>query len=198
MILHCNPDKPNSDAIRRAAEILRSGGVVIYPTDTVYGMGCDMMNSRAWERLCRIGGLDPGRANPSFLFYDLSHLADYTRPVPNHIFREMKKLLPGPVTFILESNNRLPGIFRNRKKTIGIRVPDNLIIRELVKELGNPILNTSVRDAEDEVTEHLSDPDRIHDLYGDKVELVLAGGYGGLHTSRVLDCTGGDVKVIRE
>ncbi len=198
LILHCHPDKPNPNAIQQAVKILREGGVIIYPTDTVYGMGCDMMNPKAYERLCRISGLDPAKANPSIICHDLSNLADHTRPISNHLFRVMKKAMPGPYTFILEANNNIPKLFRSNKKTIGIRVPDNKVCQDLVKELGNPILNTSVHLPGDEILEYATDPDMIHDLYGDKVDLVLAAGYGNLAASTILDCTGNEILVIRE
>ncbi len=198
MLLHCNPDKPNPETIAKAVEILGSDGIIIYPTDTVYGMGCDMINPRAFERLCKLTGQVPEKANPSLICHDLSHLSDFTKPISNHVFRVMKKALPGPYTFILPCNNNIPKIFRSNKKTIGIRVPDNSIVREIVKALGNPILNMSVHDPGDEMMEYTTDPEIIHNYYGSKVDLVISGGFGHLAASTVLDCTGEEIVMLRQ
>lgn len=198
MLLHCHPERPNPDAIRQAAEVLREGGIVIYPTDTIYGLGCSLYQPKAFEQLCHVAGLDPEKADPSFLFDDLSRLSEFTRPIPNTLFRVMKKALPGPYTFILEANNQLPKLFRNRKKTIGIRVPDNAVCRALVKKLGHPILNTSVHDLEDGIKDFLIDPEQIERMYGDKVDMILDAGPGHLAASTILDCTKDRITVIRE
>jgi len=197
MLIRINSEKPQSESIEQVAECLRRGCIVIYPTDTVYGMGCDITQPKALERLCRLKGIKPEQANFSIICHDLSHLADFTRPLDNHVFRVLKKALPGPYTFILEANAKVPKIFQGKKKTVGIRIPDNNICRAIVKALGNPIASTSVHD-DDDLMEYYSDPEMIEAKYGDKVELVVNGGFGNLQPSTVIDCTGGEFTVIRE
>ncbi|MCX6296515.1 MAG: L-threonylcarbamoyladenylate synthase, partial [Bacteroidetes bacterium] len=143
MLLRINPEKPNYEEIAQVVECLRNGGVVIYPTDTVYGIGCDINKQRAVERVCKIKGIDPEKANFSFICSDLSHLADFTKPISTSVYKVMRKALPGPFTFILEANNNVPKLFKSKKKTVGIRIPDNTICREIVKQLGNPLMSTS-------------------------------------------------------
>ena len=150
MLLRINSEKPNYDEIAQVVKCLRDGGVVIYPTDTVYGIGCDINKQRAVERVCKIKGIDPEKANFSFICSDLSHLADFTKPISTGIYKMMRKALPGPFTFILEANNNVPKLFKSKKKTVGIRIPDNTICLEIVKQLGNPIMSTSVND-DDEI-----------------------------------------------
>jgi tRNA threonylcarbamoyl adenosine modification protein (Sua5/YciO/YrdC/YwlC family) len=182
--------------ILKAVEILRNGGVIIYPTDTIYGIGCDITKPKAVERVARIKNTRPDKPDLSFIFYDLSHISDYCKPIPNPIFKLIKKNLPGPFTFILNANSNVPKLFKNSKKSIGIRVPDNNIIREIVRELGNPILSTSVHD-DDEINEYITDPELIHEKYGQLVDLVINGGYGGNIPSTVLDCTTGEPSLLR-
>jgi tRNA threonylcarbamoyl adenosine modification protein (Sua5/YciO/YrdC/YwlC family) len=178
---------------------LRSGGVIIYPTDTVYALGCDFTQQKAVERVARLKGLNPEKAQFSFVCSDLSHLSRFTRPIPNNIFRIMKRVLPGPYTFILEANNNVPRMLKqNTKKTVGIRVPDNAICRAIVEALGNPLISTSVIDEHDEIVEYLADPETISERFGDKVDIVIDGGYGNLYPSTLVDCSGGEVEVIRE
>jgi len=190
-------ENPKLNYILSIVEILRNDGVIIFPTDTIYGIGCDITKPKAIERVARIKNIKPEKADFSFLFYDLSHISDYCKPIPNPIFKLMKKNLPGPFTFILNANSNIPKLFRSSKKSIGIRVPDNNIIREIIKELGNPILTTSVRD-EDQILEYTTDPELIHEKYGDRVDLVVDGGAGGNKPSTVLDCTKGEPLLIRE
>lgn len=197
MLLRINPDKPNYDEIAKAVACLRDGGVVIYPTDTVYGIGCDIYKHRAVERVCKIKGIDPQKANFSFICSDLSHLSDFSKPVSTATFKLMKKALPGPFTFILEANNNVPKLFSSKKKTVGIRIPDNPICLEIVKLLGNPIMSTSVHD-DDDIIEYTTDPELIYEKYKDKVDIVIAGGYGNNEASTVVDCTEGDFTVIRQ
>ncbi len=159
MLIKLFNENPNPKDVRRVVEALRNGGLIIYPTDTVYGLGCDITNFKAIEKVARIKGVKPEKSNFSFICSDLSHISDFTKPIPNSVFKLMKKNLPGPFTFILEANNNVPKYFKG-KKTIGIRVPDNNIIREIVKELGNPILSTSIHD-EDEILEYSTDPELI-------------------------------------
>lgn len=195
--LYLNPDKPDHAAIVRAAEILRQGGIIIYPTDTVYGIGCDITQPKSLERLCKIKGIPVTQSNFSIICHDLSHLADFTVPISNPVFRVLKKALPGPYTFILEANHRVPKFFLHKKKTIGIRVPDNKIVSEIVRELGNPIVSSSVHQSQEELEDYCSEPDLIHEKFKDKVELVINGGYCNLSTSTVIDATGGAFEVVR-
>lgn len=197
MLIRINPDKPNYDEIAKVVACLRDGGVVIYPTDTVYGIGCDIYKQRAVERVCKIKGIDPQKANFSFICSDLSHLSDFSKPVNTATFKLMKKALPGPFTFILEANNNVPKLFSSKKKTVGIRIPNNTICIEIVKQLGNPIMSTSVHD-DDDIIEYTTDPELIYEKYKDKVDIVIAGGYGNNEASTVVDCTEGEITVIRQ
>lgn len=197
MFLRINPNKPNYDEIAKVVKCLRDGGVVIYPTDTVYGIGCDINKQRAVERVCKIKGIDPEKANFSFICSDLSHLSDFTKPINTATYKVMKKALPGPFTFILEANNNVPKIFRSKKKTVGIRIPDNIICLEIVKQLGNPIMTTSVHD-DDEIIEYTTDPELIYEKYKDQVDIVIAGGYGNNQASTIVDCTNGDFTILRQ
>ncbi|MBL0329401.1 MAG: threonylcarbamoyl-AMP synthase [Bacteroidetes bacterium] len=197
MLLRINPEKPNYDEIAQVVKCLRDGGVVIYPTDTVYGIGCDINKQRAVERVCKIKGIDPEKANFSFICSDLSHLADFTKPISTATYKVMKKALPGPFTFILEANNNVPKLFKSKKKTVGIRIPNNTICLEIVKQLGNPIMSTSVHD-DDEIVEYTTDPELIHEKYKDIVDIVIAGGYGNNEASTVVDCSEGEFEIIRQ
>jgi tRNA threonylcarbamoyl adenosine modification protein (Sua5/YciO/YrdC/YwlC family) len=190
-------ENPDPDKIRQIAATLRDGGVVIYPTDTVYGMGCDIMNLRAVERICKIKGINPRKHNFSIICADLSNISQFTRVITKPVFKMMKKALPGPFTFILEASNQVPKILHSNKKTLGIRVPDHNVPRMLVEELGHPILTTSIND-EDEVIEYSTDPELIFEKYQHLVDIVIDGGYGQNVASTVLDCTGDEVVVIRE
>lgn len=190
-------ENPDPDKIRQIAATLRDGGVVIYPTDTVYGMGCDIMNLRAVERICKIKGINPRKHNFSIICADLSNISQFTRVITKPVFKMMKKALPGPFTFILEASNQVPKILHSNKKTLGIRVPDHNVPRMLVEELGHPILTTSIND-EDEVIEYSTDPELIFEKYQHLVDIVINGGYGQNVASTVLDCTGDEVVVIRE
>lgn len=190
-------DNPDPDKVMEIVKILRDGGVVIYPTDTVYGLGCDITNQRAIERICKIKGINPKKHNFSFICADLSNIAIYTRIISKPVFKMMKKAFPGPFTFILEASTQVPKILHSKKKTVGIRVPAHNIPRVLVETLGNPILTTSIND-EDEVVEYSTDPELIYEKYQNLVDVVIDGGYGQNVASTVLDCTGDEVEVIRE
>jgi len=191
------PENPNLKHILKVVDVLKNGGVIIYPTDTVYGMGCDITNQKAIERVCQIKGIKPQKQNFSFICYDLSNISDYTRAIGTPVFKMMKKALPGPFTFILNANNNVPRLLNNKKKTVGIRVPDHNIPRMLVKELGQPILTTSIRD-EDDILEYSTDPELIHEKYKSRVDLVIDGGYGNNIASTVIDCTMDEIVVVRE
>lgn len=195
MLIKIYPQNPNQREIDKAVTILRDGGLVIYPTDTVYAIGCDAMNVRAVEKICRLKNIDPRKSNLSIICYDLSNLSEYAK-VSNAAFKVMKKNLPGPFTFILPTSNELPKIYKNRKE-VGIRVPDNNIIREIVRELGNPVLTTSLRDEDDDIMEYSTDPELIHEKYENIVDLIIDGGYGGIEASTVVDCTD-SIEIIRQ
>ncbi len=197
MLIRLYDENPNERDILKAVEILRDGGVIIFPTDTIYGIGCDITKPKAIERVARIKNIKPEKAPFSFLFYDLSNISDYTKPIPNSIFKLMKKNLPGPFTFILQANSNIPKLFRSTKKSIGIRIPQNNIIREIVKELGNPILSTSVKD-DDAIIEYTTDPELIHEKFGDLVDLVIDGGFGGNIPSTIIDCIGSEPVITRQ
>ena len=186
MLIKIYPENPNPREIDKVIDVLRDGGLVIYPTDTVYAIGCDALNVRAVEKICQMKGINPQKSNLSIICYDLSNLSEYAK-VSNTAFKLMKKNLPGPFTFILPTSSELPKIYKNRKE-VGIRVPDNNIIRTLVKELGNPILTMSVHD-DDDVIEYSTDPELIHEKYENTVDIVIDGGYGGFEASTVVDCT---------
>jgi tRNA threonylcarbamoyl adenosine modification protein (Sua5/YciO/YrdC/YwlC family) len=196
-LIRIHPDNPDMRKIERVVEILRDGGVIIYPTDTVYGIGCDIFNQKAIERILRIKGLKMKNANLSFICYDLSHISEYTRHLSTPVFKVMKKALPGPFTFILESSSRVPKILNTNKKTVGIRVPDHNIPREIVNMLGNPIITTSIHD-EDEVIEYSTDPSLIFEKYEDLVDAVIDGGYGNNVPSTIVNCVDDQFEVIRE
>jgi tRNA threonylcarbamoyl adenosine modification protein (Sua5/YciO/YrdC/YwlC family) len=191
------PENPDPRKISQVIEVLRKGGVIIYPTDTIYGMGCDIFNQKAIERIGLIKGVKPKKEHFSFICYDLSNISEYTRSLSTPVFKMMKKALPGPFTFILAANNKVPKLLNSKKKTVGIRVPDHSIPRLLVKELGQPILTTSIRD-EDDVIEYSTDPELIYEKYKDLVDIVIDGGYGNNVASTVIDCSGDQIEVLRE
>ena len=197
MLIKIYPDNPSEKELLKVVDILRDGGVIIYPTDTVYGMGCDINNKKAVERIAKIKGLKPEKANLSIICYDLSHITDYGKRVDNQTFKMMKKGLPGPYTFILEASNMIPKIFTAKKKTIGIRIPDHSIPRELVRLLGNPIVTTSIRD-EDDIIEYSTDPELIYEKFERTVDCVIDGGYGNQVASTVVDCSGSEINLVRE
>jgi len=197
MLIKIYPENPNEKAIEQVLEVLKKGGLIIYPTDTVYGLGCDITNPKAIEKIARIRGIKPEKANFSFVCHDLSHISDYIKPIDNTTFRVLKKALPGPFTFIFNANNNVPKLLSSNKKTVGIRVPDNNIARCIVKELGNPIISASIKD-DDELIEYSTDPELIHEKYEDLVDLVIDGGFGDNEASTVIDCTNGEFEIIRE
>lgn len=197
MLIRIYEDNPNEKALEQVAAVLKKGGLIIYPTDTVYGLGCDIHNQKAIEKICRIRGIKPEKANFSFVCYDLSHISDYIKPIDNTIFRVLKKALPGPFTFIFNANNNVPKLLSSNKKTVGIRVPDSTIARCIVKTLGNPIISTSIHD-DDEIIEYSTDPELIHEKWADLVDLVIDGGYGENVPSTVVDCTANDFEIMRQ
>ncbi len=197
MLLKIHPQNPEQRKIDQVIDCLRDGGVVIYPTDTVYGIGCDIYNQKAVERICRIRNIDRKKANFSFICYDLSHLSDFARNVDTPAYKLMKKAFPGPFTFVLQAKNNVPNLFKSKKKTVGIRIPDNNIAREIVNRLGNPIMSASVHD-EDDVIEYTTNPELIHEKYEDMVDMVIDGGFGDNHVSTVIDCSNGTAEILRQ
>jgi tRNA threonylcarbamoyl adenosine modification protein (Sua5/YciO/YrdC/YwlC family) len=190
-------ENTNPKDVRKVVEVLKQGGVIIYPTDSVYGIGCSIEKSKAVERIGLIKSEKPEKTNFSFIFYDLSQISEYTRNMDNSVFKLLKRNLPGPFTFILEANTNIPKIFKAKKKTIGIRIPNNNIIREIVRELGHPIMTTSVLD-DDEIIEYTTDPELIYEKYEVLVDIVINGGYGNNEASTVVDCTSGEPEIIRQ
>ena len=194
MLLHIHPDNPQPRLIRQVADCLRGGGVIIYPTDTIYGLGCDIAQQKAVERICRIKGVDPQKAQLSFVCHDLSQLSLYARQLPTPVYRSLKSHLPGPYTFVLEASRQVPKILKSKRDTVGIRVPDNAIARAIVEELGNPILSASLPG---ENVEDYTDPEMIQDHFEKLVDLVIDGGIGGVQPSTVIDFTSGVPEVVR-
>lgn len=196
MLIKIYPQNPNPREVERVVGVLRNGGIIIYPTDTVYGLGCDITNHKAVEKIIRLKGLKSKEAHFSFICSDLSHIADFAK-VSNSAFKLMKKNLPGPFTFILPGLSRVPDYFISKRKTVGIRIPDNTIPIEIVKALGHPIMTTSIKD-DDDVVEYTTDPELIHERYQDIVDIVIDGGYGDNIPSTVVDCTTEEFEIVRE
>ncbi len=194
--LKIHPENPEERKIKQVVECLRDGGVVIYPTDTIYGIGCNLHDKRALERVCQIKGIKPKKANFSFICHDLSHISEYAK-VDTPTFKIMKKALPGPFTFVLNATNKVPELLDNNKKTVGIRIPAHPIPLQIVADLGNPIITTSVHD-DDEVIEYITSPDLIFDMFKHKVDIVIDGGYGNLIPSTIVNCTEGSPEVVRQ
>ncbi len=195
--LSIHPLNPEPRKINRVVEILQKGGVIIYPTDTIYGIGCDLTNKRAIERLCSIEGIKPQKLNLSFICNDLSHISEFVRHLETREFKILKRLLPGPFTFIFESNSNVPKILGVNKKTVGIRIPDHQIPLEIVKLLGNPLITSSIKD-DDTIKEYTTDPEEIYEDFKNKVDLVISGGQGGNVPSTIVDFTSGEPVVTRQ
>ena len=196
MLIHIHPDNPQQRNIDTVVEILRAGGVIIYPTDTIYGIGCDITNQKAFQQVCRIKGVDPKKAQFSFVCSDLSHISDYTKSIDTTTFRLLKKSLPGAYTFILNASKQVPKLMQTKKSTVGIRVPDNNICRMIVEQLGNPILSTSL--PMDEDVEYYTDPEIMHENFENLVDAVIHGGTGSIVSSTIIDCTSGAPELVRE
>jgi len=197
MLLKIYPENPNPKHVRMVVECLLDGGIIIYPTDTIYGLGCDIFKAKAIERIANLKGIKAEKANFSFICNDLSQLADYTKPIPNSVFKLMKSNLPGPFTFILNASNNVPKLIQSKKKTVGIRIPDNTIPIEIVRELGNPIMSTSIHD-DDKIIEYTTDPELIYERYSKLVDIVIDGGYGDNEPSTIVDCTEDEPVILRE
>lgn len=190
-------ENPEQNKLDEILDILRNGGVIIYPTDTVYGIGCSILSRTAIDKLARLKGMKPGKERFSLLFDSLSQISEYAKNIHNPVFKVMKKALPGPFTFILHSSSKLPKLLHSTKKTVGVRVPDHNIPRTIVEQLGVPIITTSIRD-EDEIIEYSTDPELIYEKFGNIVDAVIDGGYGNNVPSTIIDCTGEDFEVLRE
>jgi len=195
MLLKIYPENPNHKEIDKVVNVLRDGGLVIYPTDTLYAIGCDALNVRAVEKICRIKGVDPRKSNLSIICYNLSGVSEYAK-INNATFRLMKQHLPGAFTFILPTSGELPKIYKDRKE-VGIRIPDHTIVREIVHSLGNPVLTMSIHD-NDEQSEYVTDPELIHEKYMQQVDIVIDGGYGTMEVSTVVNCMSDEFEVIRQ
>jgi tRNA threonylcarbamoyl adenosine modification protein (Sua5/YciO/YrdC/YwlC family) len=198
MLLRINYTKPQPKDIEDIVSCLKNDGIIIYPTDTVYSMGCDITRPKAIERLCKLKNIKPEKANFSFVCSDLSHLSNFAKPISNSLFRIMKKALPGPYTFILEANQNVPKLLKQNKKTVGIRVPNNAICKAIVEALGNPIITTSLHNPNDEILDYFSDPDQIFQNYDKQVDLIIDGGFGNIYGSTVIDCSGDEIIILRE
>ena len=197
MLLQIHQENPSPKKIKQVADCLKNNGVIIYPTDTVYAFGCDAYNKKAMQKLCEIKKMNIKKHNLSFVCYDLRHISDFTKHLSTTTYKLMKKTLPGAYTFILNANSSIPKLFKNKKKEIGIRVPDNNIARGIVKELGNPIATSSVKN-DNLIIKHATDPEMIHEYYGKKVDLVISGGYAGSTPSTIIKCTNSSPEVIRK
>jgi tRNA threonylcarbamoyl adenosine modification protein (Sua5/YciO/YrdC/YwlC family) len=197
MLLRIYRENPNQDRIRKVVDALEQGGIIIYPTDTIYAIGCDIKANKTIDKIARMKGLNPLNPDMSLIFHDMSQLSEYTVIRDNSVFKLLKRNLPGPFTFIVKANNQIPKLFKNRKKTVGIRIPANNIVLELVKELGRPIITTSIHDP-DELIEYTTDPELIYEKYHDIAEIVINGGYGKNEASTIVDCTSDEIKIVRQ
>ena len=197
MFLSVHPDNPGERQLKTITECLKDGGIIIYPSDTVYGLGCDITKIKAVDRIAQIKGIKREKANFSFVCHSLSHLSDFTKPISTPLYKLMRRALPGPFTFILNANNNVPHFFQSKKKTVGIRIPDHNVPVQIVEKLGNPIMTTSIH-GNDEFVDYLTDPELIYEKYQNLVDIVIDSGPGGNIPSTVIDCTGNDVVVVRE
>lgn len=197
MLIRIYNDNPNHKHIRQVVDLLEDGAIIIYPTDTVYAMGCDINATKSIEKIARFKGLNPKNPDLSLIFHDMSQLSEFTIIRDNNIFKLLKRNLPGPFTFIVQANNQIPKLFKNKKKTVGIRIPDNNIVLELVRELGRPIITTSIHDM-DEVIEYTTDPELIYEKFRDFADAVIDGGYGNNEASTIVDCTGEEIEIVRQ
>jgi len=196
-MISIHPENPQGRKLDQVIEILEAGGVIAYPTDSVYALGCDFANQSAVDKICKLRGLDPVKANLTFICHDISQISEYTAQFSTETFRVLKRNLPGPYTFILRSNNAVPKLFKNKKRTVGVRIPNNNIVLEMVKRLGRPILSTSLKNDED-VVEYYTDPSLIEEQWGNQVDAVIDGGIGNVEPTAVVDCTGDEMVLIRE
>ena len=197
MLVNINSQNPDARKISQAVDVLSKGGVIIIPTDTIYALACDLYHYKAFEKICRMKDVRPDKANFSLLCSDLSNISNFTRPFDRSIYKLMNRALPGPYTFILDASSEVPSVFRSRKKTIGLRIPNNKIVLDLIDKLGHPLVVTSIHDI-DEIRGYPTDPEEIDEIYGNQVELVIDGGAGKIKASTVIDCTGDSPVITRE
>lgn len=197
MLLRIYNENPNPKHIRQVVDMLRAGAIIIYPTDTVYAMGCDIKATKSIEKIARFKGLNPKNPDLSLIFHDMSQLSEYTIIRDNSLFKLLKRNLPGPFTFIIQANNQIPKLFKNKKKTVGIRIPDNNIVFELIRELQRPMVTTSIHD-QDEMLDYTTDPELIHEKFRDLSEVVIDGGFSNNEASTVVDCTGEEIVIVRQ
>ena len=195
MLLQLHPDNPQPRLLKQVADCLKDGGIIIYPTDTIYGLGCDIHHQKAVERICKIKNVDPQKAQLSFICRDLSHLSDYTKSIDTPLYRMLKTYLPGPYTFILPASKQVPKILKSKKETIGLRVPDNIICQQILETLDNPILSASLPG---DMVEEYTDPEIIYEKFGAVVDFVIDGGHGGVNPSTIIDCTTDEWQMIRQ
>lgn len=200
MLLTIHPGNPDERKIDQVVARLQKGGIVVYPTDTIYGIGCDISNQAAVQKVLRFKDVNLRKRSLSFVCYDLSHAAQYLKPIDSRTFKLLRKNTPGPFTFILESNSNVPRLFKANKKTVGVRIPDNAIVRAIVERLGNPILSASVKNPawEDDEEEYITDPSLIQERLGHLADIVIDGGPGGVVGSTVVDCTTDEWAIIRQ
>ena len=198
MFVEINPDNIDDRLIAQATDILKKGGIIIFPTDTVYSMGCDLFNKKALNNLAKLKGIKLSKANFAIICHDLSNLSDYVKHIDRPVFKLLKQNLPGPFTFILNATNEIPRIFDTNKKEIGIRIPDNPIILKIVEKLGNPIATTSIHNEEDEIQDYFADPLELYQRYDEDVDMIIDGGTGNLDASTIIDCTQGSPQIIRQ
>lgn len=195
MLINLHPENPQLRLLNQIAESLKNGGIIIYPTDTIYGLGCDIANHKAIERVCKIKNIDPQKAQLSFICRDLSHLSDYTKSIDTPLYRMLKNYLPGPYTFILPASKAVPKILKSKKDTVGLRIPDNIICQRILETLGNPILSTTLPG---DMVEEYTDPEIIFEKFKDQVDIVISGGMGGMTPSTIVDCTTDDWHITRQ
>ena len=195
MLIQIHPDNPQPRLIKQVVECLKDGGVIVYPTDTIYGLGCDITQQKAIERICQIKNINPAKAQLSFICLDLSHLSDYTKSIDTPLYRMLKNYLPGPYTFILPASKQVPKILQSKKSTIGLRIPDNVICHDILQAMGNPILSTSLPG---EMVQDYTDPEIIYEKFENLVDFVIDGGTGGMIPSTIVDCTTDEWKIIRQ
>jgi tRNA threonylcarbamoyl adenosine modification protein (Sua5/YciO/YrdC/YwlC family) len=195
MLLQLHPENPQPRLLKQIAESVKDGGIIIYPTDTIYGLGCDINQPKAVEKICKIKNVDPQKAQLSFICRDLSHLSDYTKSIGTPLYRMLKTFLPGPYTFILPASKQVPKILKNKKETIGLRIPDNIICHQILEALENPLLSASLPG---DMVEEYTDPEIIYEKFGDEVDFVIDGGPGGTIPSTIIDCTSDDWQIIRQ
>lgn len=195
MLIRIHPDDPQPRLIKQVAECLKGGGVIIYPTDTIYGLGCDINQPKAVEKICKIKNVDPQKAQLSFICRDLSHLSDYTKTIDTPLYRILKSYLPGPYTFILPASKQVPKILQSKKSTVGLRIPDNKICQHILDELGHPILSASLPG---EMVEEYTDPEVMYEKFGDTIDFIIDGGIGGMVPSTIVDCTGDEWEITRQ